>query len=154
MPFAGVDSIKLHACGSDLVPTYATQQDGDKDVLADIVENDRNVIVANDMPIDISWDLPVGCKNAILFLNANEYGRAMPFKFPGNNDLRYGFGTTHKTQTTDGVIDEIKNDTPILIQRLVPSTGHPEGDVYIYASDDADNFYVSMDVTIDNTDDF
>ncbi len=153
-PYAGVDMIKLNACGMDLSAVYATQQNGSVDVLNDIAEKDLNVVIARNNPIKISWNLPIGCSTATLKLNANEYGISVPFKFPTKNNFKYNIDSKILSPKIDGNISEIAGMSPTHKELLFPSTGHPKGFFYTYVSNDQEYVYFSNDITIDNTDDY
>lgn len=51
----------------------------------------------------------------------------------------------------DGTIAAVDGTVPQQRETVYPLTGHPTGDIYTYVSDDANNYYVSLDVTSDNT---
>ena len=55
----------------------------------------------------------------------------------------------------DGLIDEVDGkQKPLYAPYWKPVTGHPYGETYIYVNDDKENVYVSLDITMDNTDEY
>ncbi len=54
--------------------------------------------------------------------------------------------------TADGNISTVDGTTPLFSEFWTPTSGHPSGTTYIYISDDANNYYITADVTTDNTD--
>lgn len=152
IPFAGIDSATLNACGILLYPKYATDKNG-LNVLADILSIDNNIAIAHEKEIKISWDLPVGCTSANLSLTANEYGYSLPLNFSNSKTDKYKLGTNVKTLIIDGFIDEVSNMTPTYSPYWSPTTGHPSGKVYFYLMDDNNYLYLAADVTLDNTND-
>jgi len=151
LPFSDIDAISLNACGVEVNPTYAKDRDG-VSIIDDIATIDNNVTDAHEKDIEISWNLPSDCTSATLSLTANEYGHAIPFEFVNSNN-KYVLGTNNKTLTIDGDIDEVENMEPTYSPYWRPSTGHPDGNVYFYVTDDANYLYLSADIAIDNTDD-
>ena len=151
LPFASIDAVSLNACEIKVDPLYAKNKDG-INILDDISSIDNNVADAHEKDIEISWSLPSDCTSATLSLTADEYGDALPFEFSNSNN-KYILGTNNKTLTIDGKIDEVKDMTPTYSPYWVPSTGHPEGNVYFYVTDDTNYLYLSADIAIDNTDD-
>jgi len=153
LPYSGMDSAVLNACGQKLTPTSAFYVDGNKDISSDILSTDLNVVVTHNKPIQISWDLPQGCSTATLSMNANEYDSGLPFHFPSTGIASYQLGSNIGSLNIDGKLDETDGTNPIYTPYWYPSSGHPNGSVYIYAKDDADFLYFATDVTIDNTND-
>ena|GEM_PF-5264793 len=152
IPFADVDQAKLMACGEEIAPEYAVYTATGESVLEDILLIDHNVIIAHDKEIEISWDIPESCGEAKLYLTANEYGRREPFY---TDPMHYEIGENTGTLEVDGLLTETDGmATPIYSLFWEPRTGHPDGYTYIYASDDAENVYISLDITMDNTDEF
>ncbi len=133
--FADIDEIRLEACGGAIAPAYAKYTTGDS-VLEDILSNDNNVVAAHDKTIEVSWDVP--CSDAALYLTANEYSgeEGVPVLFPvyGYESYEAGTGASYSAY-------------------IKPATGHPPGTMYVDITDDADNVYIDMDVTPDNTND-
>jgi hypothetical protein len=154
LKYAGVDSIKLNACGVVIDPEFATQENGSINIKDEISADDLNVVVSSDRPISISWDLPENCTTAIMSMNANEYGESTPFSFPGHDDLNYSFDSNIKSIILDGSISEVLDDKYTSRHFLRPTTGHPEGYFYSYISNDNEYLYISADITIDNTNDY
>ena len=76
-----------------------------------------------------------------------------PFNFPqSQRSLTYVSGTNPVIDTTmDGTIAAVDGTTPQFQETMYPYSGHPVAEVYTYISDDANNYYVSLDVTSDNT---
>jgi hypothetical protein len=149
--FADIEQIRLTACGEDLTPKYAEYLDG-KEILSDILEIDQNVIIAHEKEIEISWDIPLGCNEAILSLTANAYGTADPFIFSPESTIR--IEELNKAEiNVDGAIDEVDEKLePSFSPFWEPVTGHPDAYTYIYLTQDEENIYFSLDVTMDNTD--
>jgi hypothetical protein len=153
-PFAGVDGAVLEACGSRLVPSEAVYVGSNESVLDDILKVDNNVSVVHEKPMRLSWNLPAGCSTATLALTANEYAAAAPFEFPASGAVEYELGSKSGSLVMDGNIGETDGTEPLFVPHWVPTTGHPEGDVFVYVKEDEDYLYFAADVTIDNTNDF
>ncbi|MEI7690072.1 MAG: ATP-binding protein [bacterium] len=152
--FAGIDAAILSVGGVDLAPVSAIYSGTTQSVLEDILKIDNNVVVSHNKPINITWFLPQGASRATLKLTANEYGRGVPMQFPENGTVSYTLGSNVKTIIPDGNIGETDGSTPSYTTYLMPSTGHPWGNVYLYFSDDSTNLYITADVTVDNTNDY
>ena len=56
LPYSGMDSAVLNACGQKITPISAFYADGNKDISSDILSTDLNVVVTHNKPIQISWD--------------------------------------------------------------------------------------------------
>jgi len=64
-------------------------------------------------------------------------------------------GENLQSLTIDGLVDEVDGIEDALYEPYwEPVTGHPDGTTYIYVGDDADNLYISLDITMDNTNEF
>ncbi len=149
LPYSGMDSAILNACGTKLTPSSAYYTEDNQSVLEDILRLDLNVVVTHDKPIQISWNLPAGCSTATLSMNANEYGEALPMK----GKSKYTLGSNSGNLLIDGKITETDGTKPIYNPFWEPTTGHPNGFTYLYAKDDANYLYFAADITADNTDD-
>ena len=153
LPFAGIDAITLNACGADIDATSAFYTDNNQSVLEDILKLDLNVVISHNKTIQTAWNLPQGCSSAVLSVNANEYGVGSPFRFPESGTAQYTMGSNSGSLVLDGKLDETDGTTPLYTSYWIPTSGHPEGNVYLYAKDDANFLYFAGDMTIDNTDD-
>jgi len=154
--FADIDGMKLKACDVDLVPEYAVYTENGMSVLEDVLEIDNNVVIVHEKEIEISWDIPGSCtEKAVLYLTANEYWKASPFRFPVSSQVSYEMNSSKGSITVDGFINETDGvASPLYSPFWEPSTGHPAGYTYIYVSDDTGNVYISLDVTGDNTNEY
>jgi len=153
LPYAGIDAITLNACGTNIDASSAFYTDTNKSVLEDILKLDLNVVISHNKTIQTTWNLPQGCSSAVLSINANEYGVASPFRFPTSGTAQYVMGSNMGSLVMDGKLDETDGTTPLYSPYWIPSSGHPEGNVYLYAKDDARFLYFAGDIAIDNTDD-
>jgi hypothetical protein len=157
--FGDIESIKLDACGKHITPKYAQYVESKVSVLSEIMEDDLDVIVAHEMPVEVAWDIPPLCSlPLVVSLNANEYGKGLPLLFPDTSKeeyVSYAMGTNDNQPYIDGKIDD--KDTlrnPNYHPIWVPGTGHPKGETFVYISDDKDNVYLTFDVTADNTNEY
>lgn len=154
--FSDVEQVKLMACGSELEPEYARYADSGDDVLADVLEQDHNVVIAQDKDIELSWVLPESCAEPVtLSLTANAYGHAFPFLFTSSAEekVSYELDSNRGALTVDGLLTETDGKEEALYSPLwQPVTGHPDGNTYIYVRNDDEYVYFSIDVTMDNTD--
>lgn len=83
------------------------------------------------------------------FLAAND-----PFLIPGTNqNFEYPL-TKNKAIVLDGILDP-QDKLSEIDEKLyiVPTSGHPSGEIYAYFNNDSENLYISLDITPDNTDD-
>jgi parallel beta-helix repeat protein len=143
VPFADVEAAQLTACGQEILPKYARYVDSGESVLEDILEIDSNVIVAHEREIEVSWDIPDSCSETAI----------LPLFFPDA-----GYATvSHDTAVPviDGKLDETDGiETPTYTVFWRFDSGHPEGYVYVYTSQDDENVYISLDITPDNTNEY
>jgi PKD repeat protein len=151
-PFADVDQISLMAGGEVLVPEYARYTGNGQSILEDILDLDHNVVLAHEQEIEVSWDVPGA--QATIYLTANEYGHAWPFHFPEVGYATYEMGSNTGSITVDGLITETDGTVPLYSPFWSPATGHPDGYTYIYACDDDQYVYFSLDITMDNTNEY
>ena len=149
LPYSGMDSAILNACGTKLTPSSAYYTENNQSVLEDITSLDLNVVVTHNKPIQISWNLPAGCSTATLSMNANEYGEALPME----GKSKYVLGSNSGSLLIDGKITETDGTKPIYRPFWEPTSGHPNGYTYLYAKDDAGYLYFAADITADNTND-
>jgi hypothetical protein len=134
IPFADIDQITFSACGERIDPEYIRYADDpDKDLREDLSDQDHNVIVAHEKDIEAQWIMPDDCQEeGSLYMYANEYGRAYPFRFEGKHTI--GEVTTYEPYWR-------------------PSTGHPDGTTFITITEDDNDIMFDLDITMDNTDD-
>ena len=143
--FGDIEAVRLNACGVDVKPRYAKYVSNGESVLDDILEIDNNVIVAHEKEVEIVWE-NLGCDDVKLYLTANEYGKAGPLRFTGGYEMGSVLG---RVKVGDPYCSE-----PLYSPLWKTSTGHPDGNAYIYVSDDSENVYFSLDITPDNTNDY
>ena len=153
-PFADVDQISLMVDGEELTPEYARYTGSGQSVLEDILELDDNVVIAHEQEIEVSWDVPAGYGSVTVYLTANEYGHGLPFRFPETGYATYEAGSTIGSITVDGLIPESDGTVPLYSPYWQPSSGHPDGYTYIYVCDDEQYVYFSLDITMDNTNEY
>jgi len=151
-PFADVDQISLMAGGEVLVPEYARYTENGQSMLEDILDLDHNVVLAHEQEIEVCWDAPGS--QATMYLTANEYGHGWPFHFPEAGYATYEMGSNTASITVDGLITETDGTVPLYSPFWSPATGHPDGYTYIYACDDDQYVYFSLDITMDNTNEY
>ena len=155
LPFADIDQIKLRNDNHDVTPDYAIQIGDNQSVIDDILEIDYDVVLAHKNEIEIAWKTSEECREATLFLNANEYDdQKGPLTFPPRGYVKYEMGSNMGSIVVDGDISETDGTEPLYSPFWQPTTGHPDGNTYIYICDDVENVYFSLDVTADNTDDY
>ncbi|MEI6266469.1 MAG: choice-of-anchor tandem repeat GloVer-containing protein [bacterium] len=156
IPYSDVEFVHLNACGVNITPEYAKYAVTGESVLADISADDNNVIVAHEKPVEILWNMPIGCTGtATMTMKANEYSSAeagaIRFPYSGAPNQTYQF-INNGTITIDGNIKEVDGiATPNYSPTWLSGTGHPGGSTYIYMQDDAKYVYLSYDITGDNT---
>ncbi|MEA3323333.1 MAG: Ig-like domain-containing protein, partial [Patescibacteria group bacterium] len=133
-PFADIDQLTLSACDETIEPDYIRYENNhDIDLKEDLQAQDLNVIVASEDNIEVRYTIPQTCTQDVTFyVYANEYGEATPFHFEGWHNL--GSATNYEPYWE-------------------PVTGHPDGFTYIEITDDNENIYYNLDITMDNTDD-
>ena len=153
-PFADVDQISLMVDGEELTPEYARYTGSGKSVLEDILELDHNVVIAHEQEIEVSWDVPAGYGSVTVYLTANEYGHGLPFRFPEIGYATYEMRSNAGSITVDGLITETDGTLPLYCPYWQPSSGHPDGYTYIYVCDDEQYVYFSLDITMDNTNEY
>ena len=153
-PFADVDQITLMADGEELIPEYGRYVATGVSILEDVLELDHNVVIAHEQEIEASWDVPAGYGGVTVYLTANEYGHGLPFQFPETGYATYEIGSNTGSIDVDGSITETDGTIPLYSPYWQPSSGHPDGYTYIYVCDDEQYVYFSLDVTIDNTNEF
>jgi len=156
IPYSDIEFVHLNACGVNVNPEYAKYVSTGGSVLSDISADDNNVIVAHEKPVEILWNMPIGCTGtATMTMKANEYSSAeagaIRFPYSGVSDQTYQFAN-NSAITTDGNIQEVDGvATPNYSPTWLSGTGHPGGSTYIYMQDDAEYVYLSYDITGDNT---
>lgn len=154
--FADLDHVNAVACGQQIELRSATAEFGRTDVLPALQTDDDEVIVAHERIIELEWEVPEACEEMVMItVVANEYGHAKPFVYDGeiSGELTYEWGQSVLTPTIDGLINEGDGNLELVDQVMWrPSTGHPDGETYIYAANDEAFFYVLLDITMDNTD--
>jgi len=153
-PFADVDQISLMVEGEELTPEYARYTGSGQSIVEDILELDHNVVIAHEQEIEASWDVPAGYGSATVYLTANEYGHGLPFRFPETGYATYEVGSNIGPITVDGLITETDGTVPLYSPYWQPSSGHPDGYTYIYVCDDEQYVYFSLDITMDNTNEY
>lgn len=151
-PFADIDKISLMVDGEEPVPQCAQYTGNGQSILEDILELDHNVVLAHEQEIEVSWDVPGA--QATIYLTANEYGHAWPFHFPEVGYATYEMGPNTGSITVDGLITETDGTVPLYSPFWRPVTGHPDGYTYIYICDDDQYVYFSLDITMDNTNEY
>jgi len=153
-PFADIDQISLMVDGEELTPEYAWYTESGQSIVEDILELDHNVVIAHEQEIEVSWDVPAGYGSVTVYLTANEYGHGLPFRFPEIGYATYEVGSNMGSIAVDGLIPETDGTVPLYCPYWQPSSGHPDGYTYIYVCDDEQYVYFSLDVTIDNTNEY
>lgn len=129
--FGDIDQIQLKACDKVVTPEYARYVNGGQSVLDDILQIDKNVVVAHESPVEVSWNIPSDCNsNLRLDLTANEYGPGSPLSYMDSYKIGHP-----------------KDYSP----NWVGTSGHPQGPTFVHVRDDANNVYVTEEVTSDNT---
>jgi PKD repeat protein len=151
-PFADIDKISLMVDGQELIPEYAQYAGNGQSILEDILDLDHNVVLAHEQEIEVCWDAPGS--QATMYLTANEYGHAWPFHFPEVGYATYEMGSNTGSITVDGLITETDGTVALYSPFWSPATGHPDGYTYIYACDDDQYVYFSLDITMDNTNEY
>lgn len=158
MDFGDIEFIQLSHCGAIVLPDSAQYVETGDDVMADILEDDLNVINVHEREIEVSWSLDEECeKSAEITLKANEYPRALPLRFPEEDaqTVSYVFDERIKSLDMDGRLDEVDGqDEPQYAPLWQPVTGHPDGETLIYLSNDEEYWYLALDITMDNTDEW
>lgn len=152
--FGDVEQVSLDACGEEIEPQYAQYVETGQDVSFELAFDDLNVIVAHDKEVELVWDIPASCNESVtMTMKANEYGTASPFIEPRNS--YYSFSASHNEPINlDGLISELEDQDYLEKPYWEPVTGHPDAYTYIYTSVDGENAYFSLDITMDNTDDY
>jgi fimbrial isopeptide formation D2 family protein/uncharacterized repeat protein (TIGR01451 family) len=151
--YLDIDSLTI-TCDGNLMSTTFVNQRTSEDITAKLQATDlvTFTIYLDDL-IQIHTD-PCA-SNQVVHINAHEHTDAggAPFNAPvTQKSLRYTSGTNPVVDTAiDGTIAVVDGTTALLRETWHPVSGHPVGDTYVYISDDADNYYVSLDVTSDNT---
>jgi hypothetical protein len=154
MPFADIDQISLVVDGEELIPEYARYTGNGQSVLEDVLELDHNVVIAHEQEIEIFWDVPGAIDQVTVYLTANEYGHGIPFQFPQNGYAAYEMGSNPGSITVDGLISETDGTIPSYSPFWRPATGHPDGYTFIYINDDEQYVYFSLDITLDNSNEY
>ncbi len=149
---AQVDQIKL----GDKAPVSAILENG-TNITALVGEKDRDVAETGNTSFIARFNQT---KDLKLTLNAREetlLGLEVnkPIEFPGVDDNFFDYQLTGESAiVVDGVINGSDNLKAEDFKFMVyPTSGHPEGYVYGYFNSDAENLYLTFDVTPDNTND-
>lgn len=84
-----------------------------------------------------------------------------PFHFPLTNMYHeitnesefytYMLNTSYGSINVDGNITEVSDKETFMSEFIVPASGHPAGTIYTWLMNDAENLYITFDVTPDNT---
>jgi alpha-tubulin suppressor-like RCC1 family protein len=70
----------------------------------------------------------------------------------GDSDFyTYTLDSSPGTVSADGDISEVTGKAPFMAEYVVPVSGHPAGTIYAWVMNDAQNLYITFDVTPDNT---
>lgn len=157
--FAGIDQLSLEACGKKVRANYIKDLTNNENVLSDLNSLDNNIVtMEKGKTIEALWKISYFCKEPVsIFLNANEYPSSNNFfRSPAGDDyLNYTFQNRNKFMWIDGKISEVDRVLKPLYEFFwIPGTGHPEGNTYVYITEDKKNVYFSLDITPDNTDDY
>lgn len=151
--YLDIDSLTI-TCNGTLIPTTYINQRTGEDITAQLHTADlvTFTIYLDDL-IQIHTD-PCA-SNQVVHINVHEHTDAgiAPFNLPATQkSISYMSGTNPVVDTVmDGTIAAVDGTAPQQRETVYPLTGHPTGDIYTYVSDDANNYYVSLDVTSDNT---
>lgn len=141
-PYADIDYASVEVKGQFLKPTQAIQNG--KDVLHKLLSKDNDVIEVHEKPVTLMFP-----QTGKLHLNANEYGKANPMRYPAKEYITI---TPEKGRYIfDGRLDKVGQ--PTFKAYLNPGTGHPWGEIPVYVRTDGENIYIILDVIIDNTND-
>lgn len=151
--FLDIDSLTITCNGSLLTTTFVNQRTSE-DITAKLQATDLvTFTIYFDDLIQIHTD-PCA-SNQVVHINVHEHTAAggAPFNSPTEQrSIQYVSGTNPVVDTVmDGTIAAVDGTTPQLRETWYPTSGHPVGDSYVYISDDTNNYYVSIDVTSDNT---
>jgi uncharacterized repeat protein (TIGR01451 family) len=151
--FLDIDSLTI-TCDGNLMSTTFVNQRTSEDITAKLQVTDLvTFTIYFDDLIQIHTD-PCA-SNQVVHINVHEHTAAggAPFNSPtGQTSIQYVSGTNPVADTViDGTIAAVDGTTPQFRETWYPTSGHPVGDSYVYISDDTNNYYVSIDVTSDNT---
>ncbi len=151
--FLDIDSLTV-TCNGTLMTTTFINQRTSEDITAKLQATDLvTFTIYQDDLIQIHTD-PCA-SNQVAHINVHEHTGAggAPFNSPTDQQsIQYASGTNPVVDTViDGTIATVDGTTPQFQETWYPTSGHPVGDSYVYISDDTNNYYVSIDVTSDNT---
>lgn len=139
---AHIDHLSLNG----IAPKFALKVNELTDVTRKLSTADFDVIDATNAIIDVTW-APMKSDKLILSLTAREESPkevGLPYRYPERQLYEANEFVTYKLGTGS-------TETPVFSELASSSSGHPDGYVYGYVSNDKNNLYVTMDVTPDNT---
>ena len=166
---AQIDEVKLRQDRATLAPVSMTDVATGEDVMFKMLGKDNDVIDAHERTFEVEFAAPQRISSperTVLVMNAREEGRQVieggkPFLYPQSplnkgveNSEYYGYIMDTRSQAfvVDGLETRADNlGEAAFVAHTKPQSGHPEGDVYGYISNDGKYLYGALDFTPDNT---
>lgn len=155
--FIPTTAIKLTNSLVNKIVGFISDAPRGEDVLAAVSYPDNEVLDLFEQEMEIKWSNVSATDNIVLSLVAREEAlsklKTLPFSYPEKKDGSYQYQITKRTGLVyDGKLQLNDNlTTPLFKQFTRPSTGHPPGTVFGYATNDANYLYGALDFTVDNT---
>ena len=166
---AQIDEVRMRADRETLAPVSMTDVATGEDAMFKMLGKDNDVIDAHERTFEVEFAAPktgAAPEHVKLLLTAREEGQQVlsggkPFYYPQSvfrkaADISDYYGYIMETRSQAFVVDGLETRADNLgeaafVEHTQPQSGHPEGDVYGYISNDDKYLYAALDFTPDNT---